>query len=177
MNVLVDCSKIHLSDGSTKESVADNMRKAFACLALVVLGVLAFSFVMNTAEASNISVGTYDVTGLAKDTFASLEDVRIIAQSSHTPITIRIFDPDDVEVYSATLDVYIFDEIVSGVTVKSGLYSVEASSPMSSTRKNFGIVFFNVVPEAPIGTMSIALVMISAFGFYGLVKRRKIVNL
>lgn len=153
------------------------MRKAFTCLALVVLGVLAFSFVMNAAEASNISVGTYDVTGLAKDTFASLEDVRIIAQSSHTPITIRIFDPDDVEVYSATMDVYVYDETISGVTTKSGLYTVEASSPMSSAQKNFATVFFNVVPEAPIGTVSIALVMISAFGFYGLVKRRKIVNL
>ena len=75
------------------------------------------------------------------------------------------------------MDVYILDEIVSGVTTESGLYTVEASSPMSSTRKNFGIVFFNVVPEVPLGTVSIALVMVGAFGFYGLVRRRKIVNL
>jgi len=157
--------------------VVDKMRKAFAYLALVVLGVLTFSFVMNAAKASNISVGTYDVTGLAKDTFASLEDVRIIAQSSHKPITIIIFDSDDVEVYSETMDVYVYDETISGITTKSGLYTVQASSPLSSTRKNFAIVFFNIVPEAPIGTISIALVMISAFGFYGLVKRRKVVNL
>lgn len=166
-----------LNDFHVNNNVADRMRKALGYMALVVLGSLMFSFVMNKAEASSISVGTYDITGLAKDNFASLEDVRIIAQSSHKPITIRIFDPDGVEVYSVTMDVFIFDEILSGVTAKGGLYSVEASSPMSLTRKNFGIVFFNVVPEAPIGTISITLVMVGAFGFYGLVKRRKIVSL
>ncbi len=150
------------------------MKRTQAYMALIVLSVFAVSSLMAMAKASSISVGTYDVTGLARDTFARLEDVRIIAQSSSKPITIKLFDPDNVEVFSETRDVYIYDRTVSGVTTKSGVYTVEASSPFSTTRKNFATVFFNVIPEAPFGTASIVMASLGALGVYGLVKRRKI---
>ena len=120
------------------KDVADNVKKTIAYISLIVLGALAFSVLMNTAKASSINVGTYDATGLAKDAFAHFEDVRIIAQSSSKPITIKIFDPDNVEVYSETKDVYIYDKTVSGITTESGVYTVEVSSPgLTTTRKNF----------------------------------------
>jgi hypothetical protein len=150
------------------------MKRTVAYLTLVVLGIFTFSFLLNTVSASSISVGTYDaISGLPKDNFAHLEDVRIIAQSSHKPITIRILDPYDVEVYVETVDSYTYDKTISGITTESGLYTVEASSPMTITKKNFATVFFNVMPETPLGTSSIALVSLGALGTYGFIKRRK----
>jgi hypothetical protein len=145
-------------------------------MALVVLSVLTISFVMNVAKASSISVGTYDASGLAKDAFASLEPVRIIAESTNKPLTIKIYDPDNLEIFSETKDVYIYDNTLEGITTKSGIYTVEASSPMSSTRKNFATVFFNVIPEVQFGTASIAIVSLGALGVYRLAKRKKITS-
>lgn len=154
------------------------MKRTVAYMALIVLGALMLSSLMNVAKAPSISVGTYDSnTGAAKDAFVPLEDVRIIAQSSHRPITINILDPDNVEVYSETVDSYNYERTITGITVRSGWYTVDASSPLSSTRKNFATVSFNVVPEAPFGTVSFAIVSLGAFGLYGLIKRRKITSL
>jgi len=151
------------------------MKRHALYLTFTVLGVLAFSSLMNVARASGISVGTYDAqTSVARDTFARLEDVKIIAHSSNKPLTIKIFDPYNAEVYSKIVESYDFDEIISDVTTESGEYTVEASSPgLTPTRRNFAIVFFNVVPEAQFGTASIAIVCLGALGGYGFLRRRK----
>jgi len=151
--------------------VADNVKITTVHLAFAVLGVLAFFALMNSARASGISVGTFDANGTAKDTFSHLEDVRVIAYSSNKPITIRIFSPDNSEVYFEQVDSFNFDRTINGVTTVSGEYTVEAASPLSTTRKNFATVFFNVVPETPFGTLSIFMASLGAFGIYGFIKR------
>jgi hypothetical protein len=150
------------------------MARIAPLVTLLVLGVLTFSSLTKLAVASGISVGTYDTAGAPKTTFNLGEDVRIIATSTDKPITIKVYDPDNVTVYSDSVNSKTYDKTISGITTKLGYYTVEASSPVAGTKRtNFSTVFYNVIPEAPLGTASIAIVGLSALGFYGLVRRRK----
>lgn len=150
------------------------LKRIMAYTLLTVLAALSFSFLINASKAGVIGVGTYDAnTGLPRDTFSAGESVRIIAQSSVSPLTIRIIDPDSVETYSETVSSLTFDKILSGITQKSGWYTVEASSQLTTNRVSFATVFFNSVPEAPLGTASIAAVSLAALGVYGVIRRKK----
>jgi len=88
-----------------------------------------------------------DHRALERDTFAGGEAVRIIAESSHKPITITATDPDGNVVHSEIYDGYIYDKTINGLTDKSGWYTVEASSPMDNVRKNYACTYLHVVPE------------------------------
>lgn len=150
------------------------MKKMLTLIIPAVLFILLFSNFLMVVFAADISVGTYDATGQPKEIFAAGEQVRIKASSSQTPITIVVKDPDGLVVHSEVYDGNEYDETLSGITTKSGWYTVEASSPIDSTLKNFACTYFNVVPDVPLGTAGAATAIVFALAFYSLARRRKL---
>jgi hypothetical protein len=147
------------------------MRRNLTFIALFVFALLCSSLV-KVGHAGSISAGTYDTTGLHRDQFVGGEDVRIIADSSDMPITITVTDPDGIIVHTEIYPGYKYDEILSGLTEKSGWYTVEASSPLDTVRKNYACTYFKVIPEVPLGTIAAAMTMSLGLGFF-LVQRKK----
>jgi hypothetical protein len=148
------------------------MKKTLSFLALVpFIALLIYSPVI-VAQAASISVGVYDKLGNSRDTFNIGEDIRVIASSSNEPITIVISDPDGVIIYTEVYNGYTYDKTLSGLTLKLGWYTVEASSPLNSKKINYACTYFNVVPEIPTGTIGVATVFLLSMGFYGLMKRK-----
>lgn len=149
------------------------MKKALA-LSTLIVSVLALMAVLNMGFASFISIGTYDaVTGEAKTVFAVGEPVRIKASSDGKPINITVKDPDGITVYFESYDDLNYDKTLNGITVKSGWYTVEVSSPINSQQYNFACISFNVIPEAPLGTIGTATIIVLAFTSFGLIKQRR----
>lgn len=271
------------------------MKKILTFLALAVFAALLCSCIVKLGNAESISVGIYDTEGLSKENFSAGENIRIIAESSHTSITIIVTDPDGivvlnetyerailgsstgapnqifyfdkapifsesiwvnetsipdgmdedeievtesgdiwvrwqrVEVFSEShgnsrhytidrdsgqiqfgngvkgmipqtggdikttyrtgggeegtvvagqvrnlLTSIVYDKTLSGLTNKLGWYAVEASSPIHEVLKNYACVYFNVIPEIPVGTITAVSTMLFGLGFYGLVQRKKL---
>lgn len=148
------------------------MKKTAAFVVLAVFVTLLGCCLVEVGQAGNISVGTYDTTGLARDTFGGGEDVRIIAESTDMPITITVTDPDGDVVYSENYDGVIYDKILSGITEKEGWYTVEASSPIDNVRKNYACTYLHVIPEVPLATLGATATMLFGLGFYGWVRRK-----
>jgi len=135
---------------------------------------LLFFLLVKPVQGGSISVGTYDSTGLPRDTFAAGESVRIIADSSHSPITITVTDPDGNDVHTETYEGYKYDKILDGLTDKSGWYTVEASSAMDEVRKNYACTYLHVVPEIPLGTLGALAAIFLGMGFFAFVRRKPI---
>lgn len=149
-------------------------KKTLTFLALATLAVLLCSSLVKVGKAGSISVGTYDVWGSPRDVFSGGEDIRIIADSSDKPITITVTDPHGNAVYNETYSGFRYDKTLSGLTKKSGWYTVEASSPMDKARKNYACTYFNTVPEIPLGTFGAAATILLGLSFYGFVRRKKL---
>lgn len=146
------------------------MRKTWVSLAFTVL--LSLLVIVRPILAGSISAGTYDVTGLPRDTFAGGEAVRIIAESTHSPITITVTDPDGNVAHTETYDGFIYDKILNDLTDKSGWYTVEASSPMDNVRKNYACIYLHVVPEIPLGTLGALTAILLAMGFFSFIRNK-----
>jgi len=78
--------------------------KILTLLALAVFAALLCNFVVKLGNAGSISVGIYDTEGLSKESFSAGENIRIIAESSHTSITIIVTDPDGIAVLNETYE-------------------------------------------------------------------------
>ena len=74
------------------------MRKVsvFVILAMFAISLCSIPAVLGHAES--ISVGTHQTDGLLKDAFNIGENIRIIAESSFTSLTIIVTEPDGVVV-------------------------------------------------------------------------------
>jgi len=80
------------------------MKKTPMSLGLAVFVVLLGCCLIKLGQAGSISVGIYDINGLPRDSFSAEEDVRIIAESSDTSITVIITDPDGTVVCNETYE-------------------------------------------------------------------------
>jgi len=78
--------------------------KILTFLALAVFAALLCSCIVKLGNAGSISVGIYDTEGLSKESFSTGENIRIIAESSHTSITIIVTDPDGIAVLNETYE-------------------------------------------------------------------------
>jgi len=152
------------------------MKRTVSLLTLVVFGVLTLASFTSTAKAS-INVGTFNaITGNPQNVFSVGEDVRVIATASDTPITVVIFFETDLlnPVFGPdTENSLTYDKVISGITTQVGTYRVVASSAQFTINWRIDVVMFNVIPEAPFGTATLAIASLGAFGAYGLVRRRK----
>ena len=146
------------------------MRKTLVSLAFTVL--LSLLMIVRPILAGSISAGTYDATGIPRDTFASGEAIRIVAESSHKPITVTVTDPDGNVAHFEIYDGYIYDKTLNGLTDKSGWYTVEASSPIDNVRKNYACTYLHVVPEIPLGTLGALAAILLAMGFFSFVRHK-----
>ncbi len=149
------------------------MRKILTVLTLTLFAALMSSSIVKLGKAGSISVGTYDAAGVPREVFLEGEEVRIIAESTDSPITITVTDPDGIIVLTETYYGYIYNKTLGGLTEKSGWYTVEAASPIDQVRRNYASTYFNVIPEVPFGTITAATAGLFALGFYGLKRSRK----
>lgn len=149
-------------------------KKTLTFLVLTLFAASLCSSLVKVGQAGSISVGIYDIWGSPRDSFSGGEDLRIISDSVDTPITITVTDPDNVVVHTETYPGIRYDKVLSGLTKKSGWYTVEASSPIDSVRKNYACTYFNTVPEIPLGTVGAAATIFLGLVFYGFVRYKKL---
>lgn len=80
------------------------MKKTSTFLVLAVFVALLGCYLVKLGQAGSISVEIYDTNDLPRDSFSTGEDVRIIAESSGTSITVIITDPDGAVVCNETYE-------------------------------------------------------------------------
>ena len=59
---------------------------------------------VKSEDTGSINAGMYDVTGRPRDVFNLGENIRIVAESSHTSITIVVTDPDGIVIHNETYE-------------------------------------------------------------------------
>lgn len=141
--------------------------------AIILFATLTSLLFIRLGQASTINVGTYDATGDPKETFAIGELVRIKASSTHKPIRIEIRDPDNLLLHQEEFDGYEYDQTFDHLTQKHGWHTVIATSRIDEQRTNYGCVYFNVIPEVPLGIVSATTTMLLGLGFYGFIRHKK----
>lgn len=112
---------------------------------------------------ANPNVSTYNEDGTLTDRFIMGEKVRIIAYSSYPepPYEIIVIDPDGITRFTDTSNFTNYDSgLLSGITDKPGWWEVKAGK----AGIKYGTAWYNVVPEVPLGTLSILITCFAALG-------------
>lgn len=156
------------------------MRKTtLVALISLFLTVMVISF---TPQVHAASIYTAKVDGTITNTFEMDEKVRIIAYSRNPPIEIIIKDPKGVTRHRETVYTLKYDKILSEITDQPGWWEVTMREggeitprtlSAEPTSTQYLTSFNNVIPEVPLGTLSILIAFFAAFGISIFRKRSK----
>jgi len=137
---------------------------------LFLLPVALITLTLIPCGYANPNVYTAKEDGTPTDTFSMGEKVRIIAYSSNPcPYEIVVTDSDGVVRFTDTSDVPNYENVVPGITDKPGWWEVKAGTVSTY----YGIAFYNVIPEVPLGTLAAVVACFSALGVTVMQKRSK----
>jgi hypothetical protein len=173
---------INTSVPFNKPKLAGNkMRKdTSVAVILLFLAVVAISF---TPQVHAASIYAAKEDGTITSTFEMGEKVRIVAYSGSLPIEIIIKDPEGVTRHRETVYTLNYDKILSGITDQPGWWEVTmreggeiAPRALSAdpTSTQYLTSFNNVIPEVPLGTLSILIAFFAAFSITLFRKRSKL---
>jgi hypothetical protein len=156
------------------------MRKDTSVAAILLfLIVVVISF---TPQVHAASMYTTRADGTIISTFEMGEKVGIVAHSGSLPFEIIIKDPEGVIRHRETVYALNYDKILSGITDQPGWWEVTmresgeiAPRALSAdpTSTQYLTSFNNVIPEVPLGTLSILIAFSAAFGISLFRKRSK----
>lgn len=156
------------------------MRKDTSVVAILLfLTVAVISF---TPQAHAASMYTAKADGTIISTFEMGEKVRIVAYSGSLSFEIIIKDPEGVIRHRETVDSLNYDKILSGITDQPGWWEVTMRESgeitpralsADPTSTHYLTSFNNVIPEVPLGTLSILIAFLAAFGISLFRKRSK----
>ena len=146
-----------------------NSLRKLILLTLILLTAAATTIIL-TPKAYAASVYTAKEDGTQTDKFAMGEKVRIIAYSSSCPYNIVIIDSNGITRYTVTSNTPKYDQIWDNITDKPGWWEVKAGTASTS----YATAFYNVIPETPLGTISMIIACFAAFGMSIFRKRIKL---
>jgi hypothetical protein len=164
------------------------MRKTKLAAVLFGLGFLMLFFF--TPQAYAVDVRTANGNGTVAAVFNVGDDVRIIVQSSKFPestvLSVIVSDPDGRVRYMESAHTFRYDRTLTGMTDKPGWWVVTVTegpertlsgddsgngSAVVQESTEYLATVQNVVPEVPLGTITIVLTFLAAFGVIALRKR------
>jgi len=155
------------------------MQKSGHILTTIAFAVVIILSLAQQTYAINVYVAKED--GTAASTFEMGEKVRIITYSTKTPFDITVIDPEGKARYKETSYTRNYDKILNGITDKAGRWEVivteqtggtipkTTSIPPTST--HYTTTINNVVPEVPLGTITILMTFLAAFGIIAFRKK------
>ena len=164
-----------------KPKLAGNkMRKDTSVVAILLfLTVAVISF---TPQAHAASISLAKVDGTITNTFEMGEKVRIVAYSTSPLIEIIIKDPNGDIRHKETVDAHEYNKTLSKITDQPGWWEVTMRESgeitpralsADPTSTHYLTSFNNVIPEVPLGTLSILIAFSAAFGISLFRKRSK----
>lgn len=164
-----------------KPKLAGNkMRKdTSVAVILLFLTVVVISF---TPQVHAASIYTAKADGTIISTFEMGEKVRIVAYSGSLPFEIIIKDPNGVTRHRETVYTLEYNKTLSEITDQAGWWEVTMREggeitpralSADPTSTHYLTSFNNVIPEVPLGTLSILIAFLAAFGISLFRKRSK----
>ena len=155
-------------------------KRTFAVLSLLLFTVVIISTIPHVYAAT---VYTAKEDGTITQTFEMGDTVRIIAHSTTVPCDIIVKGPNGLTRYKETTSSVNYDKVLSGITTEPGWWIVEvhprggvkplATPEAEVTSTPYLTSYNNVVPEAPLGTISIFISFFAALGI-SLFRKKKV---
>jgi hypothetical protein len=151
-----------------------------AKILIIALTAAALLSMAQQVHATNVYTAKED--GTAVGTFVMGEKVRIVASSISYPYYIIVKDPNGAIRHREYVTSSGYDKVLSEITDKPGLWTITlengGSKPLAGAlaapqqpSAMYLTTISNVVPEVPLGTITIVGVLFAAFGIAAFSKR------
>jgi hypothetical protein len=150
---------------------------------ILVIALAAAAILSMAQQVHATTVYTAKEDGTAVGTFEMGEKVRIVASSASYPYFVTVKDPDGAIRHREYVTSSGYDKVLSEITDKPGLWTIElqsggGSKPLAGTlaapqqpSTMYLTTISNVVPEVPLGTITIVGALFAALGIAVFSKR------